>query len=79
MKKKPLSLRLNRIKIVNLHTLHNIYGASDGTETDPNNPEASCGDCSSDYCTLTGDKTNTNNTVPTVLQSKTCDPRDVGN
>ncbi|AXG71495.1 hypothetical protein KORDIASMS9_03752 [Kordia sp. SMS9] len=71
MKKKSLLLKLKKTKIVNLTTIHHLQGRSaEPLETDTDDPGASCGQ----YCTvtttgMTDDKTNTNNSVPTVIGS----------
>ncbi|MEM6722206.1 MAG: hypothetical protein AAF611_22960 [Bacteroidota bacterium] len=70
MKKKSFALQLNKTKIVNLTIASKLYGGTDGftEESDTNNPLASSGDCPSGY-TCTNDKTNTNNTVPTLTEN----------
>lgn len=75
MKKQTFSLKLKKTKIVNLTNTSRLHGGTDGTgggQTDPNNPDYSCGDCGTVYCTGTNDKTNTNRTIPTFLRSLFC-------
>ena len=66
MKRQTLKLNLKKTKIVNLSTTSQLYGGTDGPmETDMNDPEASCG-VRTTYDTVTNDKANTNNGIPTI-------------
>ncbi|WP_420573785.1 hypothetical protein [Kordia sp.] len=66
MKKKSLVLSLKKTKIVNLSTMSSLYGGTDPIETDIHDPEASCGECTTNDTHMTDDKSNTNNSIPTI-------------
>ncbi|MBC8756484.1 hypothetical protein H2O64_17555 [Kordia sp. YSTF-M3] len=62
MKKRTLTLALNKTKIVNLSVTTKIIGGT-GIESDINDPNTVCGIDTH----MTDDKTNGNNSIPTVV------------